>query len=285
MLRALFFLLFSLVGFANLEKTIYPLENEPIDVLIPCTEKDLPTLIPCIKSIMKYVKDVRRIIVISNEHLTPIAEWYDEKNLPFSKEMIAEEIFSYDKQKALLYVEDPKNRLGWMLQQFIKLYAPLLIENISSNVLVVDADVIFLNPIAFLNEKKEPYLTIAYEDTSSYFAHMQKLLPGLTKVNEKQSGVAHHMLFQKSILTHLHEKVSEVHQCELWRAFCRCMDLSELYQSPFSEYEVYYNFALHTTHQAHPRKVLWTNVPRSKMHRLKKIKKRGYSFVACHSYM
>ena len=68
----------------------------------------------------------------------------DEKIFPFTHESIALEIFE-NNNKALTYLNKSNNRIGWIFQQLIKLYANFIIPNISSNMLILDADTIFLN--------------------------------------------------------------------------------------------------------------------------------------------
>lgn len=279
---ALFFCFFS--PLLALSKTHYRLSTEPIDVVIPCCPKDLLTLEECIRSIRKYGKDIRRVIVVSKSRLTDSAEWFDENLYPFSMEDIALELFRKDRLQATQYLESPKTRIGWMYQQFLKLYAPFVIPGISSNVLVLDADVIFLSPIAFMTEKAEPFFTVAEEYHDPYFRHMARLLPGLKRVYKEYSGISHHMLLQKPILEDLQRLVYEQHKEELWVAFCHCVAMATIYHSTFSEYEIYFNFALLRTEQAHLRKILWKNVESARKRDLKKYRSKGYKYIACHSY-
>ena len=267
-----------------LTRTLYPLNLEPIDVVIPCCDKDLETLELCIQGIRQYGENIRRIIVVSKERYTGLAEWFDESLYPFSKELIALEIFKQNQAKAKEFLNHPKTRIGWIYQQFLKLYAPFVIPNISSNVLILDADIIFLNPVAFMNANGEPYFTISDEYHRPYLSHMARLLPSVTRAEKKYSGVAHHMLFQKPILEDLHEIIRGCHQVEVWKAFCRCISPKDLYFSPFSEYEVYFNFALLRTTQAHPRRILWGNTSSVEKSNLERYAALGYKYVASHSY-
>ena len=127
----------------------YEFTNEPIDVVIPSVEKDLETLDLCIEGIKQHGKSIRNIYVVSDKPLMRKAIWFDEKKYPFSKYAIAFEIFQ-DEKKARAYLKDPINRTGWILQQLLKLYAPFIIPGISSNILLLDSDTIFLKPVSFL---------------------------------------------------------------------------------------------------------------------------------------
>jgi hypothetical protein len=273
--------LVSFVSLFSSSKTIYEFSNEPIDVIIPCIDKDLDTLELCIKSTRKYVENVRRIIVISKSKITKSAEWFDEKKYPFSKSEIALEIFGGDDAQAKKFTDRSKSRVGWIYQQFLKLYAYLVIPNISSNILVVDADVIWMQPISFTSERGEPFFTAAYEHHAPYYAHMARLLKGLSP-STQYSGVAHHMLFQAPILKDLFAKIREEHGMEPWKAICLCIDRKYLNVSSFSEYEIYFNFALARSDQCQVREIKWNNF--ALLQNLEEDRKKGYAYVACHSW-
>ena len=78
-------------------KITYKLTPEPIDVVIPCSPKDLETLELCIQGLKDFAINIRRIIIISETRLTESAEWIPETIFPFSRKDIASEIFSEQK--------------------------------------------------------------------------------------------------------------------------------------------------------------------------------------------
>src|SRR3989344_3913368 len=63
----------------------------PIDAVIPCHPKDKRTIDLVVEGIRNNVKNIRRIIIVSAAPLTDRAEWFDEKQYPFTKESIAYE--------------------------------------------------------------------------------------------------------------------------------------------------------------------------------------------------
>lgn len=267
------------------EKVTYPLRKEPIDVVIPCAKKDRKIVEFCIEGIKTYVDNVGRIIVVSEEPFTPLAEWVSETAYPFSKWTLALALFKEDPLAAQDFINSPKTKISWIYQQLLKLYAPLVIPGISSNVLLVDADVIFLNPITFMTEKAEPLFagTINYHEP--YFAHMARLLPGLQRADEKYTGVVHHMLFQRPILEDLFAQIEKVHGEEPWKAIAHCVDTQEVYGACCSDYEIYFNFALLRTDQAHVRPFRWEDSYDPTPERLREFKREGNIFVAFHHYL
>lgn len=256
--------------------------NNFIDVVIPCTEKDLRTLPLCIKAVRKYGKDINRVLVISDKKLTDEAEWFDEKQFEFSKVDIAFEIFQ-NKERATEYINDSRNRIGWLYQQLLKLYAPLTIPNISVNVLILDADTIFLKPISFMDHEGNALYNVGDEYHIPYFEHMKKLLPDSKRIFQNYSGITHHMLFQRQIIEAICENVKKLHKVELWRAMCRCIDHNHLFNSAFSEYEIYFNFifAPKKDTSVKLRLLKWTDI--CNIDSLHEFEKNGFDYVSCHA--
>jgi len=278
-LLLLCFSLHALPQKSEIPKITYTFSSEPIDVVIPCVRKDLLTLEKCIEGIRKNGKNIRRVIVLSKEPLTSSAEWFDENTFSFTRHDLAVEIFHGDVQQAEEFIASPNTRISWIYQQLLKFYVPFTIPDISSNVLILDADVIFLNPVEFTNSTGGPYFIPAREYIVPYFQHAAKLLPGLRRVYAQHSGIAHHMLFQRPILEDLFQLITTQHQTEPWRAICRCIDINELYRSCMSEYEIYFNFVTLRTDQGvlHPLK--WDQV--HTLHNLAHYQRMGYAYVAC----
>jgi hypothetical protein len=211
---------------------------QEIDVVIPAIARDKDVLELCIESVKKYVKDCRRIIVISSDKLTDQAEWVSETVFPFTKDQVASALL---KERE---VDKVPSRTGWYYQQLLKFYAPFVIEGISSNVLIVDSDIVFLKKTVFFDNQETPIFYTATEYHYPYFAHMDRLLPGLKRVFKDKSGISHHMLFQKSRLEELFELVERYQGLPFWKSFCYCVDPVQLPFSGASEYEIYFNFSL-----------------------------------------
>jgi len=153
-------------------KTTYAFSPDPIDVIIPCHAKDKRTLDLVIEGIAKNGKKVRRIMIISAEPLSDLAEWVPEDIFPFSKQDLIHALAKEDEQ--LIKKVSKSSRIGWVYQQLLKLYAPFVIEGISPNVLALDADTVFLNPVEFMDENGEPYFNVGTEHHRPYFEHAAK---------------------------------------------------------------------------------------------------------------
>jgi len=261
--------------------------NDPIDVVIPCIEEDLDTLELCIAGIRNNCTQIKTIFVVSQKRLSHNAEWIPESIYPFDKKDIALALFDgerspLDYETAIEYIAYPKNRLGWLYQQLIKLYTPLIIPKISSNVLMLDADTVFLNPVTFTDEQGAACFNVGSEYHKPYFAHMRRLLPNLHKVYPAYSGVSHHMLFQKCVLLDLKSHIETYHQQPMWKALIQCIDHNELAFSSMSEYEIYFNFALQRSNQFTIRPLIWDKTPT--LNRFEYFKQMGYHYVSAHRW-
>lgn len=138
------------------------------------------------------------------------------------------------------YVENKvanKSRAGWIFQQLIKLYFPLLHQE-SENVLVVDSDVFFLKETNFFDSNKEIF-TISNEFHPPYFDHMLRVHPEFTREYNK-SGISHHMLFNKKKLVSMFETVEKLHNKPFYDVYLEAINSEE--SSPCSEYEMYLNY-------------------------------------------
>lgn len=271
---------------SSAEKKIYALTTEPIDVVIPVAEKkDVETLEACIDGIKQYGAGVREVYVISSKQYTNKAYWIDEQIFPFTKLDIAHELFG-SLDQAHFYLKQPKNRIGWIYQQLLKLYAPFVIPGISSNVLLLDADTIFLNPVSFLTEKGEPLFNIGCEYWKPYSRHGKRLLPTWKRMFPAFSGITHHMLIQKEVLIDLFNRIENLHETQCWMVLIQCINIEHVFKHPgscLSEYEIYFNFMVDATDQAHIRELKWKNSPH--LHDLDEFKKEGYHYVSCHAHM
>lgn len=276
-----YFLLFILPFFIQgdeYKNYIFP--NDPIDVVIVSHPKDKPTIDYCIDGIKKNCS-VRRVIVVSPKLLTDKAEWFPEVMYPFSKEDVALEIGRGNPKTRDTFFKHG-HPPGWYYQQLLKLYAAFLIPGISTNVLIIDADSVFLNPVEFLGENNAGLLCTARNRTTKahYVDHAKRLLPNYQRVYPKLNSVHHHMLFQKLILDDLFSDVEAKHGVPFWKAFCRCIDLD---RKGASEYEIYYNYAFR-----HCKDVKLRALKRRSSGDISKIndyRREGFHLVSFHSYM
>lgn len=251
-----------------------------IDAVLPCHEKDIDTLELSIAGIKKNVKNLRRIITVSAKPLTQNAEWFDEKLYPFTQYDVALEIFK-DPEKAEAYMKEKGNRIGWIYQQLLKMYALFVIPDVSPNVLIVDNDTIFFKPVKFIDAKGRALYAVGTEYHKPYFDHGARLIPGFKKVFPKHSGIVHHNFFQRPIMQDMFDIIEKVHDITPWKAMCRCIDKNDIFAC-IAEPELYFNFIFARPYPVKIRSLKWKNA--FSLAEIKTAKKEGYDYISCHAY-
>jgi len=215
-------------------------KNEKLfDIVIPIGPNDIDIVHKQVEKNKKNIIGYRNIYLVS----------YD-KNIHIDGCItIDENIFPFTKKDVELYSHISEERSGWVLQQLLKLYVGFVIEGILDRVLIVDSDTIFLHPIQFIQDEKCIY-TYGVEYHKPYFEHMRRLHPDLKKMILSQSGITHHMMFEKKYLIEIFNMVMTLHKEEFWKTFLKCISNNSI--SCASEYEIYYNYML----KFHPEKIL-----------------------------
>ncbi len=213
-----------------IEKVRYALTVEPIDAVIVCPARD-SLLDRCIESVRPFV---RRVVVVSPEPFSDRAEWFDEKKLPFSRAQIGEELFHGDKLALTRFQYQARSPLQRLYRQLSKLYAPRLIPDLSSNVLVLESDAFFTSANRWMNEKGEPIFTAS----KTSFPPFASLF--LTQIEPSWARTS---LVQRPILEDLFAQLGEP-----WKAICQ-LDKGLFSQPSFSAFDLYSYFALLRTEQ------------------------------------
>lgn len=216
------------------------------DIVIPIGPNDIEIAAEQIKYTQKNVLNYRKIFIVtcvSDLNITGCTT-VTEAIFPFTIETVAK-------------VHGKRERNGWYLQQLLKLYAGFCIENILDRYLVIDCDTFFLKPIEFLSDNNQSLYNFGFEYHKPYFIHMKKMHEDFEKV-VSESGICHHMMFEKRFLSEMMDMVEKKHNMPFYEAFLK--NVTELDHSGASEYELYFNFILnrHAT-DIQIRKLNWVN--------------------------
>lgn len=227
-----------------------------LDCIIPAHSKDFETLGCTVASIRLCCPEVRRVIVISSRPWDGAdetsatcriegAEWLDE----------AEELWPF----RLADLDGCGCPPGWLLQQLLKLHAPLLVSDLSSSVLVCDADVVWLqagmrflkagtagagthvSQLCTFDSESCPPIRSAV-DLHRYDAFVPAVLPDLEKPRPGvETAVCHHAPFERHVLEALFLRVEEANPgFPFWVVF---RDAARACGGRASEYELYHAFA------------------------------------------
>lgn len=225
-----------------------------IDIVIVHGPSDDDILPYTVSQIRKYVKEFRNIYIISHDAEIDLfdeevfigCKIIDEKTFPFS-------INDVDK-----FIQTPK-RNGWYLQQLLKLYASLVIEEMLDDYVVVDADTLFLREISFKSSGRYMF-NMGDEYHVPYFEHMKRMHPSFEKM-VKLSGISHHMIFNRMIVSEMMMLVERHHNLTpFWEVFLREVVPEQRHGSGASEYEMYFNYMLKNhKDKVIPRKIKFEN--------------------------
>lgn len=200
-----------------------------IDAVFIAGERDFPILAYGIPSLRKW-SSVNRIIVVAKRDpgfKNMVYEFFDESLFPFQLEDVKK------------FIPDP--RATWYYQQLLKMYAAFVIPNLN-NIAIIDADVVFLKPIKFIEEGKV-LLNVSTEYWQPYFDHMLRLHPSFKRILGL-SGIAHYTVFNKAVLQALLSLIELRHGDLFWKVFLKLVEPEMYSHSGASEYELYFNYIL-----------------------------------------
>jgi hypothetical protein len=202
------------------------------DVLIPFHDKDLPILPYCVASVRQHAIGAQTIYVVSaNNPQVEGVVWIDEATLPFTKQQVGE-IITYPP------------RVGWYLQQLVKLYGYRYLPTKKEHLLILDSDTILKKTVRFFDHSGKICFGFSTEDTTPYFVHMGRLIPGLTKQIPEYSGICHHIMTRRDHLEEILSTAEKVHGKEAWRAMLELVEEEDYPRSGMADYEIYFNYCL-----------------------------------------
>lgn len=216
------------------------------DIFQPVGPKDISIINKSLKVNKKNLKGYDKIFLLSETKSLKVegCNLLDPSFFPFSLEYIKNNMYN-------------KQRAGWVYAQLVKLYYPQLQKN-KEYVLVIDSDVFFTKPIEFFDKETKPIFTTSNEYHIPYFEHMNRLHPDLMR-SHKKSGISHHMLFSKKILTALFDKVEKYSRKKFYDHYIQTLDSNE--NSPSADYEIYFHYILKYHKEKYSiREMNWKNV-------------------------
>ena len=206
----------------------------PIDIVIPCHEKDASVLSRVIDGARRnIVHPIRTIIVVAPES-RKIRSTCRRLGCEYVLEGLAAPLPRRDVNCNV----NGSDRGGWIYQQLIKLSA----DGISNSdyILVLDADTVLIQPHAFRKRGRTVlFVTAGYH--GPYLDAYARLLalPSLGNT----SFISHYMLLERHKLARLRDAIQAVTKQPWYVAILATADAT-VSTSFFSEYETYGNFCL-----------------------------------------
>ena len=235
------------------------------DIVIPIGPNDSKVIEKMIENTKKNIIGYRNIYLVSYDTSIKFDNCItiDEKIYPFNKNIISNYLGQND-------------RIGWYLQQLIKLYSGFVIKGLLNNYLVIDADTYFLKFTTFFKNRL-PLYNIGSEYHLPYFEHMYKLHPTLCK-QTNYSGICHHMMFQTNIIAELFKLVENQHNEFFYICFLKCINNKDILGSGASEYEIYFNYLhIYNKNTFLIRELKWENT--------NSFENTHLDYISCHWYM
>lgn len=249
------------------------------DIVIPVHKKDLAILEYCIEAAKTKLVGARRIITVSKERYTTNAEWFPESAFPFS----LDEVRKYVGGSA-----------GWYFQQLLKMYAPIIIPNIATNVMILDSDTVFFKKTKMFDDEGRPFFSLSKDKKIcrqpfdiAVDNHIKKLWPQISRDKLPQefqaySGIAHNMMFNRDFMQELFKKVEQFDGSgdKFYTIFLKHSN----HEHGASEYQIYFNFlTIFHRDQIVMRKLKYKNTADINIRKYRKRFK--YHYCSFHSYL
>lgn len=208
-----------------------------IDLVIPSIPSDIGVLLSNLDCFFSFLP-INNIIVIG-----PLAL---KKELPLNEKIKyynEEDIIDCSRLKEVVKERQKKCknniRLGWYLQQFIKMsYSKQCNEDYY---LLWDSDTVPLKKVCLFDNEEKPVFHIKTEYHKPYFDVIEKLIPGLRK-QINGSFIAEHMLIKTDYMRSLIKEIESNANLKgdtFEEKIINTIDVNELYDCGFSEFETY----------------------------------------------
>jgi len=216
------------------------MKNEVINTVIcTCSMKDLETWKIVSKQILKKIRSKNYLLIVPDNEVKFFLKNTDSRFIVKNETIY---IGNIKKNIPTMHL----NRIGWYLQQFIKLAAINDVANNNNNnndiVLIWDADTVPLKKINFTNSKNQIIYYKSKEYYKSYFDLIEKIT-GLKRI-EKHSFVAQSFAIRIEWIKYFFKKLEERHNKKKWiEILIDNINFNE--PSGFSEYETLGTFISH----------------------------------------
>ena len=272
-----------------------------LDAIMLTVGKDAAMFERSINSAMKNLVDVNVFYIISPNGVelrknlrsnlqSDRIRYVDEASFPFTMKNVTEVMIESVRDAGVYplsgnseFEKALPSRAGWFFQQLLKFYASLVLPNIQDYA-ILDGDIVWHKTVNFVNHSA-PQPNYFYVSSSQYhpdyFSTFTSLtgLPRYESNGVHRSGIVHHMVIVKSVLTSLISHIEEYHknQTKIFRPFWQVMIRISALQltcrapkqkvcgqgSTLSEYELYFHYARHKfPHTLTLRPLAWANGPR-----------------------
>jgi hypothetical protein len=184
-----------------------PGNNVLIDVLIPCTAKDLRTLPLSIQSVIaSSLNPINKIwIVCPPNQVTKIEECLISFKFSNQVQVISESMY-IDKQLYDYVFDSLGAKAGHAIQQLLKV--SFVAQSNLQGILVLDSDTVLLQECLWLDQFENQVLQLGWENIPEHYLHLEKLCK--TNFDKSYNTVTHHMLMQPNWMRNFIKKCTNL---------------------------------------------------------------------------
>jgi hypothetical protein len=215
------------------------------DIIIPVAFRDYTFLKNTIKYIEEFL-DPEQIYIITHLNMScciPSKIKKDNRCIILDEDKILPNLSLKNIEEILRKHKSIYLNTGWYFQQFLKMGFAMSEYCNKEYYLTWDADTLPLCPINFFSQNNHPFFSMKSEHHEPYFETLNNIL-GIEMTN-KCSYIAEHMMFNKSIMQELIEKINgnQTLYGKTW--FEKIIySTNPKEQNSFSEFETYGNYCL-----------------------------------------
>ena len=165
----------------------------PIQIVIPCAEKDLAMVTGCVLAARRACRNsISEVLVVVADDIKLMAS----SRLGGDVVVVGESELGIDIIASVIDGAVPAVRRGWVLQQALKLTAVARSSN--AGVLVLDADTLLVRPRTWLGDSRQ-ILCPSHEFHTPYAEHTNRVF-GALGTPQRVSYVTHHQLMRPDVV-------------------------------------------------------------------------------------
>jgi hypothetical protein len=219
-----------------------------LDAVVLTTSKDTRAFLKSIESGLKHLVDVDIFYVITpnsedlakqvSHLLSPRIVIVDESIFPFRHDNISSIMFETVKERGIYpmngnshFEKTVYGKVGWFLQQLLKMYAGKICK--LNDFVWLDSDIIWFKDVKFIANDTESVPVSSskrYDGSKYYYATSSQYHPaylatlprisGISLLSDQpvhRSGICHHMVVVKSVMDELFRLAEEIHGRPMWQ--------------------------------------------------------------------
>jgi hypothetical protein len=206
------------------------------NVICVCSRKDAETWQVAAPNILAFIRSDHYSLICPDQDVD-----YFREITPIAFKVVAESTLDRGLSQSILahMPADKRDRMGWYLQQYLKLAAASEGQD-SETILIWDADTVPLRSLSFVDPQGRLVYYTGREYHLPYFKLIERLI-GLTK-QINRSFIAQCLIAKSGWVRDFFRELEEIHKVPWYEALSSLIDFNEL--SGFSEYETLGTYCL-----------------------------------------